>query len=404
ETNIDGNEDFGALSEEVRGAADLNPIVTANTRLADLRLGQGVVPGSIRISDGTYTSTIDLSGAKTVGDVAALIESKPPGYDAVPPSVRVLTVTVTPTGLSVAIDTAGGGNLSITEVTGGSTAKRLGILNENGSGTAPIVGDDLNPKLTLTTRLRDILGTRATAALTLAGNDNDLEIEAVQRGAAYNGIAIQFVDDDAVRAGPGAQSGSEVVQYSTVAVAARASLETSAAPNNDLLLTATSTGTGLNNTNVELLARPPDAAGVLVSFDSINNVYTISVEAGVSTAADVAAAVTADGGLGGPFTAALDTSIDATNDGSYVFQLADANLTAGNTSNSGGAAGTLFIHVKRDETTANDIVAAINADPIVSPVFTARLSTKDSASATTYGTGSVDLAATAATAGGSGIE
>ena len=36
ETNVNGNEVFGAISAAVRGTADLNPILTANTRLADL--------------------------------------------------------------------------------------------------------------------------------------------------------------------------------------------------------------------------------------------------------------------------------------------------------------------------------------------------------------------------------
>jgi len=78
ETTITGNEVFGALSEPVRGSTDLNPVVTEQTLLADLQGGLGISKGSIQISDGSGASNIDLSFAVTVGDVARLIESNPP--------------------------------------------------------------------------------------------------------------------------------------------------------------------------------------------------------------------------------------------------------------------------------------------------------------------------------------
>jgi flagellar hook-associated protein 3 FlgL len=62
------------------------------------------------------------------------------------------------------------------------------------------------------------------------------------------------------------------------------------------------------------------------------------------------------------------------------------------------------VFVESDETTASNIVAAINGDPVVGTLFTARLDMRDSSSAMTYGDGLVNLAATATTAGGSGIE
>ena len=45
ETNLNGNEAFGAISDPVRGSADLNPALTSNTRLADLRSGSGITSG-----------------------------------------------------------------------------------------------------------------------------------------------------------------------------------------------------------------------------------------------------------------------------------------------------------------------------------------------------------------------
>ncbi|MBI3464524.1 MAG: flagellar hook-associated protein FlgL, partial [Planctomycetes bacterium] len=106
ETNLDGNQIFGAISEPVRGTADLNPILTLDTLLSDLRGGLGIRAGSIAVSDGTNTSIVDVSGAETIGDVAALLEANPP-------LGRTVTVSITSTRLNVTID---GGNLTIREV------------------------------------------------------------------------------------------------------------------------------------------------------------------------------------------------------------------------------------------------------------------------------------------------
>ncbi|MGM0491151.1 MAG: flagellar hook-associated protein FlgL, partial [Planctomycetota bacterium] len=60
ESNITGHAVFGALSSEKQGI-DLNPRLTANTRLSDLHGGQGISLGSIVISDGTNSKTISLT-------------------------------------------------------------------------------------------------------------------------------------------------------------------------------------------------------------------------------------------------------------------------------------------------------------------------------------------------------
>ena len=51
----------------------LNPIITANTLIADLDGGNGLVLGQIDILNGGLTDTVDLSGAVNVGDVLVLI-------------------------------------------------------------------------------------------------------------------------------------------------------------------------------------------------------------------------------------------------------------------------------------------------------------------------------------------
>ena len=68
-TNIDGNTALAALTPPI--TADLNPALTLKTQLSDLKGGQGILPGkiSVTLSSPATTQTIDLSAAKTIGDV-----------------------------------------------------------------------------------------------------------------------------------------------------------------------------------------------------------------------------------------------------------------------------------------------------------------------------------------------
>ena len=199
-TNADGDSVFGAISQAVEGTVDLNPVLRANTRLADLRGGQGISKGSIAISDGTQISIVDLGKAETIGDVAAMIRANPP-------QGRVINVSITPTGLKLQLDAAGGGVLTIKEVGGGTTASELGIRSESGIVGAPVIGTDLEPRLLSTTSLYDILGSSATATISSGGANNDFQIEARGHGAAFNDVTVSFVNNPAIAAG------SETVVY-----------------------------------------------------------------------------------------------------------------------------------------------------------------------------------------------
>ncbi len=208
ETNLNGNEVFGAISSQVQGTVQITPTLTYDTRLADLRQGQGISSGSILVSDGTNFSIIDLSGAKTIGDVAALIHDNPP-------SGREVNVDITAEGLRVQLDAAGGGNLSIREVGGGTVAAELGILCENGSGPGPIIGSALEPILRDTTSLQNILGAYASTVVHSSGRDNDIRIvadtmgETTDTGVALNDVTITLVDD--------VSAGHEYIDYNPVA-------------------------------------------------------------------------------------------------------------------------------------------------------------------------------------------
>jgi len=206
ETNVNGAEVFGAVSEVVRGSVDLNPSLTYETRLSDLRGGDGITPGSIMISDGdpSHTTIVDLSGAETIGDVARLIRANSPGG-------REMHVEITPNSLVIRLESDPTIDLSIREVGAGTTARELGIFTEVGVGNNPIYGEDLDPVLRRGTLLTDIVGVRARAAIWLPGSDNDILLEADTAGEAYNDVTIRFVDDPAVTVG------NEIVVYDPVA-------------------------------------------------------------------------------------------------------------------------------------------------------------------------------------------
>ncbi|NLS96007.1 MAG: hypothetical protein GXX96_28045 [Planctomycetaceae bacterium] len=200
ETNVTGSYVFGAISEPVRGSVDLDPVLAFDTRLADLRGGQGISSGSIAISDGDDTSIIDISGAATIGDVAQLIRDNPPAG-------RTLEVEITTTGLKIRLNQDEPGDLSINEVGRGTTASQLGILTERGVGLGIVEGEDLDPILRKTTKLDDIRGSRSRAVVRGASDDNDFILEATRNGDDLNGVTIRFVDD------PGVTPGNETVNY-----------------------------------------------------------------------------------------------------------------------------------------------------------------------------------------------
>jgi flagellin-like hook-associated protein FlgL len=198
DTNYTGNEVFGAISEPVRGSVDMNPVVTARTRLADLRGGEGITKGSLEISDGSTNKIIDLSAAETIGDVARMIKADPPDGNTV-------NVQITPRGLALQLES---GDLTIKEVGGGTTASELGIRTDLGVGTSTVVSDDLDPIMRQTTTLENVLGSQAVATLFMSGGDNDICFEADEPGVDYNGITISLIDDGTVLV-----EGNEVATY-----------------------------------------------------------------------------------------------------------------------------------------------------------------------------------------------
>ncbi len=198
QTNVPGSEVFGAISEAGQSTADLNPSLHVDTPLSELRGGNGIASGSIEISDGSKKTVIDLSSAKTIGDVAVLIASNPP-------EGRTVEVQITNNGLQLRLvpssDPFASENLIVREVGNGTTAADLGILDKSGSGNNWLVGEDLNPVLTKTTSLDDIVGRRALAYVKVNQEGDDFILRALTAGEAYNDVTIIFENDPAVTVG-----------------------------------------------------------------------------------------------------------------------------------------------------------------------------------------------------------
>ena len=188
-SSISGQEVFGGISAAVEGQVDLNPPVSADTLLSSLRSGRGIDPnGSLLIADATNNSSsiVDLSSATTIGDVVKLIEDNPPGG-------AQIRATVTSNGIQV--DLVSGGTLVISEVGAGTTARELGLLNDQTPAVpGTVTSEDLDPRLLNTTRLEDLLGNKARATLESVGNNNDILLEASANGTALDGVAVSFVD------------------------------------------------------------------------------------------------------------------------------------------------------------------------------------------------------------------
>jgi flagellar hook-associated protein 2 len=245
--------------------------VDRSVRLQDLNGGRGVAAGAIRITDRSGASAvIDLSEAVSVDDVLARINEQ-----------SEIQVRANTDGDAIRLTDRSGGNASnlrVTEVGGGSTALDLGLSGINtASGSA--VGSDIL-RLSNETRLSELRDGRgiglssgedlafefrdgtalnvdfgdfsrpaglSTGATGSAVANAELTFSAVAEGAAADGIEVRFVDDPSVTAG---------------------------------------------NETVRLLDSPGGRALVF------------SIEEGATTAADVVAALEADGKLSSEFTAA----------------------------------------------------------------------------------------------------
>lgn len=159
---LGGESALGGTSARVRGSADLDPQLTADTRLADLAgaRGLGVTPGTIDLSvNGEPGVRIDLTSADTAGDVADAITAALRAYEADHGVVILGPGGVGFSGGAFTIDLVGGPDapeVTFAEVGGGVTAQDLGLTGAF-SSTSP-AGQDTAPRLTWRTPVSALSG------------------------------------------------------------------------------------------------------------------------------------------------------------------------------------------------------------------------------------------------------
>jgi flagellar hook-associated protein 3 FlgL len=140
--------DFSIPGSQVL-AADLNPKITTDTLVSSLNGGVGITPGSISISDRAgNTASISVSSTDTIENVISRINST---------GVNV-TASINSNGNGLQLvdnNTVITKSMTVSEVSGGSTAMELGILGKR-DGT--LSGSDLNPIMTTSTLISSLEG------------------------------------------------------------------------------------------------------------------------------------------------------------------------------------------------------------------------------------------------------
>ncbi len=170
---------FGAMSTRVEGNRDLDPALTGNVLLADLRgaNGQGVSIGSISVDVNGTQMTVDLSDAIKVQDVIDTLQT---AIQTVDPGA---VVEVDPVGESgIAITPSAGMDVTIGDLFSDPIAQDLGI-NMTFTGGATTVGADLNPKLTELTHLSTLSGVSfplGTIRLSNGGQVRELDLSGAE--------------------------------------------------------------------------------------------------------------------------------------------------------------------------------------------------------------------------------
>ena len=165
---LGGDTLLGNTSSRVRGTSDLDPDLTADTRLANLdgARGIGVQRGVVKFSfDGGAPQSIDLSTAETIDDVIDRVTAAILAYEAENETTVLGSGGVSFDGnsLTIDVDGAGGTNptLVFSDVGTGTTALDLGLAADDESlafDAATSAGINMNPRLSWNTPLSSLRG------------------------------------------------------------------------------------------------------------------------------------------------------------------------------------------------------------------------------------------------------
>ena len=362
--------DFAGGIDAVTAAELATALNTGNYRF-DGYTPTGGAAGDLKISEVFEVAIESASGADNIGtDVATNQDSQVLGDK----TSGLVQMTATVKGATTA------GTLTITARAGGSfdgarantvfvsTTDTASGANDVDSVTFNEYTGELHIALDLTTGVAtaDIV-TALNAATSNQGNrlvemfDFVATATPMKGAATYAAGATVGKGDGQATAGVGYNETSLV--YDDEAKAAQAALNGFNAGNDTaFIITAATAGTAYNDVSIVFdNAENGNGNVASIDYDSSNKVLTISVDDAATTIAKIVEEITADG----TFTAALDQTVDTTNDGSGVIAMADITGGAaitGNTYNTGGDAGTLYIYAEDGKTTAQDVINALSAD------------------------------------------
>lgn len=157
---------IASVSSRVRGSSDLNPSLTADTRLADLKgaRGMGVTLGTVTMSIGGATPIrVDLAGSDTVEDVRARLERSIRSYEADNSVTLMGAAGVGLSGGHFTFDLAGapaGTSIQFADIGAGVTGKDLGLVSTPAAAFTPtqVDGVDVDPRLTWRTPVTAMAG------------------------------------------------------------------------------------------------------------------------------------------------------------------------------------------------------------------------------------------------------
>jgi flagellar capping protein FliD len=379
---------------------------------ADLDLlngGAGFTPGEIRITDRSGASTvIDLSTARNINDVLQAINSNT--------SIRV-TATANGDAIKLTDGTgASANNLQVSEVNGGTTAASLGLTAINTSSSSATGSTILSlfgglPLSTLNNgtgvrfdnSLSDLKinfadgtsssvdfssvptpGTQARGT-TIAANGNNaaLTFTAVNAGAEYGGVTVSFQNS------PSISEGNETVSYNATSKQLTFNIAAGHTTASDIvnalkknstasaLFTATAAsggnGTGVvTNSDIAFLTGPQSTATTEGTLSSDANIRFTAVGGGSD--------------FDNVTVKFVDNASITTGHETVAYDDSDPNNKQ------------LVFQVAAGQTTATDVINALNNDPTASKIFTAANATGSN------GTGLVSTDDTAVTTGGALVD
>ncbi|NLU19783.1 MAG: flagellar hook-associated protein FlgL [Phycisphaerae bacterium] len=156
--NVSGVELFGSLSAQIPSQQDLNPSLTLDTRLADLKgtAGLGIRRGMIQVtlSSPAVSFRVDLSRAETVGDVIDLLHSAASAAGLTTGPGGSFNAAINPAGNGLSL-TVAAGSVTVSEVGMSFAARDLGLV---GTATGTLTGADVQPVLTPQTTVASLFG------------------------------------------------------------------------------------------------------------------------------------------------------------------------------------------------------------------------------------------------------